>query len=92
MELFSSWIEPKKEIYLECLEDDLKVAAYRLMTKQKNMQLTKLVATVYEFRESKQLFVPLIEVKNIQLKTWNIKLPNLFCKSYNEIAKFSFRI
>lgn len=62
MEDFSKWIAPQKDNYKECLEVDLKLAAFKLVSKQKNMQLVKIVAETYEFTTCNELFYQIIEV------------------------------
>lgn len=62
MEEFSNWIKNRKEAYRECLVPDLKIAAFKLLCKHKNMQFAKMVSTVYEFIEHKDMFLEIIQV------------------------------
>ncbi|XP_043463266.1 exonuclease mut-7 homolog [Leptopilina heterotoma] len=61
MEDFSKWIAPQKDNFKECLEVDLKIAAFKLVSKQKNLQLVKIVAETYEFTSCNGLFYEIIE-------------------------------
>ena len=62
MEDFTKWVAPQKDIYKDCLVDDLKIAAFKLVSQQKNMQLMKMVAMTYEFTTCNELFYQIIEV------------------------------
>ncbi|XP_066592164.1 exonuclease mut-7 homolog [Prorops nasuta] len=53
LEEFSKWIDDKRDLYKEYLVPDLKIAAARIINKQKNMKLVKLVSDIYEFSEHK---------------------------------------
>lgn len=59
---FSKWISARKEIYKEFLVPDLKWAAFQLLIKQKNLQITKIVSDSYELPEHKDMFLPMIRV------------------------------
>ena len=61
---FNSWIESRKQIFEHCLNSDLKFGAYKLLSSQKNIQLLKLVAEVYEFSKDNHLFAEFVEVFN----------------------------
>ncbi|XP_012259642.2 exonuclease mut-7 homolog isoform X2 [Athalia rosae] len=58
---FSNWIAPRKKIYEAYLLPDLKLATFELLTRQRNLQLTKLVSDAYELPEHKDLFLPMIQ-------------------------------
>lgn len=62
IEDFAKWIEVKKDDYKDCLVTDLKIAAFRLVSKQKNIQLMKMVSDVYEFVPESRCFIPLMKV------------------------------
>ncbi|XP_033222411.1 exonuclease mut-7 homolog isoform X2 [Belonocnema kinseyi] len=61
MEDFSKWIAPNKDLYKDHLVVDLKLAAFKLVSRQKNMQLMKMVAETYEFTTCNELFYQIIE-------------------------------
>lgn len=60
MEEFSCWIEDRKESYKDFLVPDLKVAAFKLLIKQRSLLMK--VSVVYNFIEHKDIFLQLIEV------------------------------
>ena len=62
MEDFSKWIAPHKDLYRDHLVVDLKLAAFKLVSQQKNMQLMKMVAETYEFTTCNEIFYQIIEV------------------------------
>lgn len=62
IEEFISWINPKKDKFAACLATPLKIAAFKIITRQKNMQLIKMVFEVFELQASKETFVPFIKV------------------------------
>lgn len=62
MEEFSHWIEVKKNNYEGCLTIDIKIASFRLVLKQNNLQLIKLVVQVFECLKHKEVFLQMIEV------------------------------
>ncbi|KAF7381207.1 hypothetical protein HZH68_016082 [Vespula germanica] len=61
IEEFSNWLVPRKDNYKECLVPDLKLAAFKLLGRQKNMQLIKMVSITYDFVEHKELFLQIIQ-------------------------------
>ncbi|XP_047368203.1 exonuclease mut-7 homolog isoform X3 [Vespa velutina] len=61
IEEFSNWLVPRKDSYKECLVPDLKIAAFKLLNRQKNMQLIKMVSVTYGFIEHKELFLQMIQ-------------------------------
>ncbi|XP_035736310.1 exonuclease mut-7 homolog isoform X1 [Vespa mandarinia] len=61
IEEFSNWLVPRKDSYKECLVPDLKIAAFKLLNRQKNMQLIKMVSVTYDFIEHKELFLQMIQ-------------------------------
>ncbi|XP_012279441.1 exonuclease mut-7 homolog [Orussus abietinus] len=61
IEEFSNWLSSRKDMYKECLVLDLKLAAFMLVSKQKNMLFIKLVSDVYEFVKDKELFLPMVQ-------------------------------
>ncbi|XP_063986238.1 exonuclease mut-7 homolog isoform X2 [Diachasmimorpha longicaudata] len=58
---FEKWLSVNKAAYSECLVPDLKVAALRLVMKQKNLQLVKLVSSVFELERDNELFPPVLK-------------------------------
>lgn len=59
---FQKWLSVHKSSYPECLVPDLKLAALRLVMKQKSMQLVKLVSNAYELETTNELFLPFLKV------------------------------
>lgn len=76
MEEFAQWLKTHKDIYQEYLVDDLKLAAFRLVSKCKNMQFIKLVAVTYDFAGHKEEFLNII---------WDMILE----KQYKEAAQYA---
>ncbi|KAK0079127.1 hypothetical protein PV325_001691 [Microctonus aethiopoides] len=76
VEDFQKWLPDNKDTYKDCLVPDLKMAAFKLLTRQKNLHLMKLVAGTYEFQSDKEIFLPL-------LKTM------LNEKKYKEVAQYA---
>ncbi|XP_031776933.1 exonuclease mut-7 homolog [Nasonia vitripennis] len=68
IEEFTKWITPCKDKYKNCLVTDLKIAAFKLVSKQKNMQLMKMVAEVYEFHTESRIFIGFIQDLLIEKK------------------------
>lgn len=62
VEDFQKWLPDHKDTYKDCLVPDLKMAAFKLLTRQKNLHLMKLVASSYEFQSDKEIFLPLLKV------------------------------
>ncbi|KAL7299336.1 hypothetical protein TKK_0007911 [Trichogramma kaykai] len=62
MDEFMDWIKPMKEKYKDCLVVELKIAAYKLVARQKNAQLLRTVSNVYEFANSKKYFIPITKL------------------------------
>lgn len=58
---FAKWLEPVKEMYKEFLVLDLKIATFRLIIKQRNMEFVRVVAATYELAEDKEEFVNIIK-------------------------------
>ncbi|XP_076676382.1 exonuclease mut-7 homolog [Andrena cerasifolii] len=61
IEEYAKWLETRRDAYRHFLAVDLKLAAFRLMITQNNMQFVKLVAVTYEFTEHKEEFVDIIK-------------------------------
>ncbi|KAG7189757.1 hypothetical protein KM043_017421 [Ampulex compressa] len=61
IEEFSKWLEVHRDTYKDCLGPDLKIAAFKLVNKQTNMQLVNLVSITYDFVGDNTLFLQLIE-------------------------------
>ncbi|XP_076248872.1 exonuclease mut-7 homolog [Calliopsis andreniformis] len=61
IEEFAKWLEPRKDLYEHLLVTDLKLAAFKLIIKQNNMQFIKLVANTYEFVQHRAEFLHIIE-------------------------------
>lgn len=61
IEEFSNWLIPRKDIHNGCLVPDLKIAAFKLVSRQKHMKLVKLVSITYDFIEHKELFLQIIQ-------------------------------
>nr|XP_031846660.1 exonuclease mut-7 homolog isoform X2 [Nomia melanderi] len=66
IEEFTKWLEPRKSSYKYLLDVNLKIAAFRLVNKQRNMEFIQLVADTYDFLEHKEKFIDLI--KNMIVK------------------------
>ncbi|KAJ8687517.1 hypothetical protein QAD02_023311 [Eretmocerus hayati] len=60
-EEFLQWITPLKDKYKNCLVIELKIMAFRLVMRQKNMQLTKMVSQAYEFVSDNKSFTYFVE-------------------------------
>ncbi|KAI4495687.1 hypothetical protein M0802_008522 [Mischocyttarus mexicanus] len=75
IEEFSNWLVLQKDNFKECLVPDLKIAAFKLLSLHKNMQLVKMVSNIYEFSEHQELF--LLMIKNMVNK-----------KKYKEAAQY----
>ncbi|XP_017880434.1 exonuclease mut-7 homolog [Ceratina calcarata] len=58
---FDKWLEPNKEMYKEFLVLDLKIATFRLIIKQRNIEFIKVVAATYELAEDKEEFINIIK-------------------------------
>ncbi|XP_015586273.1 exonuclease mut-7 homolog [Cephus cinctus] len=61
MEEFCKWISVRRDIYTECLVPDLKVVAFKLVSRQKNMQLLKVVCDAYQVVEHKELILSIVQ-------------------------------
>ncbi|XP_076762319.1 exonuclease mut-7 homolog isoform X1 [Xylocopa sonorina] len=61
IEEFMKWLEPRKDTYKEFLALDLKLATFRLIIKQNNMEFIKMVTTTYELIEHKEEFIDVIK-------------------------------
>ncbi|XP_014209348.1 exonuclease mut-7 homolog [Copidosoma floridanum] len=81
IEEFSNWIVPRKDKFDGCLCVELKVAAFRLIIKQKNVQLTKTVSEIYEFTSDKKHFmgfiIDMLESKNYKDAGVNVEMLKL---------------
>lgn len=65
IEEFSNWIAPIKNKFKNCLDIKLKLAAFRLVTKQKNSKnLLIAVSAAYELPNDKEHFVGLVKVSD----------------------------
>ena len=63
VEEFASWIEPRSKHFENCLVPELKIAVFRLMNAQKNVQIVKMVFDIYQLSKHNHFFVENIEVK-----------------------------
>ncbi|XP_015429829.1 PREDICTED: exonuclease mut-7 homolog [Dufourea novaeangliae] len=61
IEEFSRWLKPQSDKVKHFLVTDLKIAAFRLIVRQRNMTFIKTVANTYGFLEDKEVFIHLIE-------------------------------
>ncbi|XP_017762785.1 PREDICTED: exonuclease mut-7 homolog isoform X2 [Eufriesea mexicana] len=61
IEEYAKWLELRKEMYKEFLVLDLKLATFRLIIKQNNIELIKMVAITYDFIEHKEKFINIIK-------------------------------
>ncbi|XP_053972277.1 exonuclease mut-7 homolog isoform X1 [Hylaeus volcanicus] len=61
IEEYAKWLKPRKDMYKHFLVLDLKIATFKLISKQTNMQFIKLVAETYDFIEHKEDFIQIIE-------------------------------
>jgi hypothetical protein len=57
MEEFSSWTANKLADLKHFLTPDIKCEAFSLATQQRNLSLTRMVFSVYQFMDDKELFV-----------------------------------
>ncbi|CAG5084647.1 Similar to EXD3: Exonuclease mut-7 homolog (Homo sapiens) [Cotesia congregata] len=76
IEDFRKWISVHKEAHKSCLVPELKMEAFKGVSKQRNMLLVKLVSDAYEFDKDKEMFLPLIQVM-------------LSEKKYKEVAQYA---
>lgn len=68
IEEFANWIQERKEGYKEFLVPDLKLAAFKLVKQKhmKQMQLIKMISTIYDLMANKDMFLEIIQVlKNL---------------------------
>ncbi|XP_011495833.1 PREDICTED: exonuclease mut-7 homolog [Ceratosolen solmsi marchali] len=70
IEEFEKWINPVKNNYKYCLYPELKVAAFKLVSKQKCLQFVRMVSDVYEFSTDNIYFIPFIKelIRNKKFK------------------------
>ncbi|XP_043287012.1 exonuclease mut-7 homolog [Venturia canescens] len=61
MEDFIKWLPNQSTPYSKYLEPETKLAAFRLVSKQKNTNLMTLVAKAFEFKADADIFIPWIE-------------------------------
>ncbi|XP_011314175.1 exonuclease mut-7 homolog [Fopius arisanus] len=73
---FRKWLSVQKAMYTECLVPDLKLAALRLVMKQKSMKLVELVSNAYELETNNELFLPFLKGM-------------LHEKKYKEVAQYA---
>lgn len=78
IENFSTWSEMQKPRISNFLTKDLKYDAFNLVIKQKNHNLIKLVAQVYEMVIDKEVFLPSIQqlINNSMYKEVSLNLFN----------------
>lgn len=62
IEDFQKWLSIYKTTKEQCLVPDLKKAAFKLISKQKNYHLFKIVAQTYEFVADKDMFIPYLKI------------------------------
>ncbi|KAK1123956.1 hypothetical protein K0M31_006985 [Melipona bicolor] len=60
IEEFANWLKSKNSIYKHFLDLDLKLATFRLVIQQNNIEFIKMVATTYEFIDHKEEFFNII--------------------------------
>ncbi|XP_076386232.1 exonuclease mut-7 homolog isoform X2 [Megachile rotundata] len=61
IEEYTKWLEPRRDMYEHFLELDLKLATFRLITTQNNMQFIKMVAITYDFISHNVEFLSIIQ-------------------------------
>ncbi|XP_008560536.1 exonuclease mut-7 homolog isoform X2 [Microplitis demolitor] len=76
VEDFQKWLSVNKNEHKDCLVPELKIGAFKGVSKQRNMQLVKLVSDAYEFPIDKEIFLPLIQIM-------------LNEKKYKEVAQYA---
>ena len=63
IEDFIRWLSMQSHSHTNLhLTPDIKLAAFRLVSRQKNVHLMSLIAKAYEFNVDAPIFLPLIEV------------------------------
>ncbi|KAG8041620.1 hypothetical protein G9C98_002913 [Cotesia typhae] len=76
IEDFRKWISVRKEAHKNGLVPELKMEAFKGVSKQRNMHLVKLVSDTYEFVKDKEMFLPLLQAM-------------LSEKKYKEVAQYA---
>lgn len=64
MEDFIRWLPNQSTPYSKYLEPETKLAAFRLVSKQNNINLMTLVAKAFEFKTDADIFIPWIKVNH----------------------------
>ncbi|XP_034947539.1 exonuclease mut-7 homolog [Chelonus insularis] len=68
IEEFRKWLQIHRNEKKNCLVAEIKIAAYKIVNKQRNIHLVKYVAEAYEFKEDKELFIPFIQAMLVDKK------------------------